>query len=71
MFLILRRIQRDIIIKVHRASYAVPLIFVIIYSKLYLFDKFLKKLVNTNFRETPSSERRVVPYGRTDRQKDS
>jgi hypothetical protein len=69
IFLILRGIQRDIIIKVHTSSCKVAVIFCQILKKLEFSRQIFKKYSNTNFPENPSSGSRV-PWGRTDRKTD-
>jgi len=67
-FLILRRTERDIIKNVYRSSYKVPVIVVRFDRNLNFFGIFRKKSPNITFLGNQSSEGRVVPYGRTDRQ---
>jgi hypothetical protein len=61
---ILRRIQRDIIINVHRYSCKVPVVRFL--CNLNFLDIFPKKHSNTKFHEKKSSESRVVPCVPTD-----
>jgi hypothetical protein len=65
IFLILRRIQWDIIVNVHRYSCREPVIRVSLYWNLNFLDTFLK-----NAHENPSSGSRVVPCGPMDRRTD-
>jgi hypothetical protein len=64
IFLILRRIERDII-NVHKYSCKVPVILVKFWRNLNFLDKF-EKYSNIKFHENPSSGSRVVPCRRTD-----
>jgi hypothetical protein len=66
-FLILRRIQRDII-NVHRSSRKVPRYSRQILIKVDFSQQIFQKYSNITFRENPS---RVVPRGQTDEQTDS
>jgi hypothetical protein len=67
-FLILRRIQRDIIINIHRSLCKVPFIIVRFLMKLEFSRQiFEKKQSNIKFHENPSSGSRAVLCGRTDR----
>jgi hypothetical protein len=61
IFLILRRVQRDIIITVDNSSCKIPVILVRFWWKL----NFLAKYLNIKFHENPSRGGRVVPCGRT------
>jgi hypothetical protein len=66
-FLILRRIQRDIIINVHRSLCKLPLL-LSDFNETWIFstDFRKKKSSNIKFYENPSIVSRVVPCGRTD-----
>jgi hypothetical protein len=64
-FLILRRIQRDIIINIHRSLRKVPLL-LSDFNETWVFSRHSKKSSNIKFNENPSSGSRVVPCGRTD-----
>jgi len=68
-FLVLRRIQRHIIINVHRSSYKIPVILSRFYCNLKSIANF-RKILNIKFHENPSSVSRVVPCGQTDGQTD-
>jgi hypothetical protein len=70
IFFNLRRIQRDIIINIHRSSCKVSVNLVRFESKLNFLGRFKKKYSNITFNENPSSGNRVVPCRRTDRQTD-
>ena len=65
-FFILKKIQRDIIINVHRSSFKVPVIIVIFERKLN-FPDFFKRYSNIKFQVNPSSGSGVFPWGRIDR----
>jgi len=68
IFLILRRIQQDIIINVHSLDVKY-LIFLSDSKKNWNFlDRFSKKTQKINFVKNLSSRSRVVPWGRTARQ---
>jgi hypothetical protein len=64
-FLILRRIQRDMVINVHRSSCKVPL-FLSDFNVLEFSRQIFKKCSNIKLHENPSSVSRVVPCGQTD-----
>ena len=67
-FLILRIIQRDIVINVKTSSCKVPVVLPRFSCKLNLLDTFSggEKNSNIKFHKNPSSGSRVVPRGRTD-----
>ena len=66
--IILRRIERDVIINIHSSSYEVPL-FLSDFDEIWIFSADIrKKSSNIKFLEDPFSGSRVVPCGRTDRQ---
>ena len=67
-FLIIRRIQRDIIITVYSYLCKVPVIFIRFQSKMNFFQQIFEKQPNIKFHKNPSSGSQVVPCGRTDRQ---
>jgi hypothetical protein len=62
-FLILRRIQRDIVIKVKTSSCEIPVILVVLQWNL---NWNLETSSSIKFRENPFSGSQVVPDGRTD-----
>jgi hypothetical protein len=62
-FLILRRIQQDITINIHRTSRKVPVIVVRLLWNLNFLGRFFEKSPNINYHENPSS-------GSRDRQTD-
>jgi len=66
-FLIVRSIERDIIINVHRSSHNVPAILVRFNKNLKFLDGFSKN-ANTKFYENPLSGSRVFPCGRINSQ---
>jgi hypothetical protein len=65
-FLILRRIDRDIIINVQRSSCKVPLLLSDI-NKTWIFSIYIQKIRDITFHENPSSGSRDDPCGQTDR----
>ena len=69
-FLVLRRIQPDAIIKVHRRSRRVHFNLVRFKWNLNFLSTNFRKISNTYFHETLSSGSQVVPYGRTDERTD-
>jgi hypothetical protein len=60
-FLILRRIQRDIIINVHKSSCEVPLLLSHVNDSWILSTDFRKKYSDIKFHENRSSKSPVVP----------
>ena len=60
-FLILRKFERDIIIKLRRSSCKVP-----VFMKTEFSQQISPKRSSIKFRENPSSLSRVVPCGRID-----
>ena len=60
----------DITINIHRSTYKVPVIIVKFYWNLNILYSFSKKYSSNKFHENSSSERRVVPRGRTGGQTD-
>jgi hypothetical protein len=68
--LILRRIQRDIVINVHKSLCKVPLLLSEFNQKNFSTYFAKKKYSNITFHENPSSGSRVVSFGRTDGQTD-
>ena len=66
-FLILSRIQQDIIINVHTSSHKVPIILVRFSWNLNFRDRVFEKYSNIKFHENLFSGSRVVPCRRTDR----
>jgi hypothetical protein len=70
-FLILRRIQRYVIINVHQSSCKVLYRYSCHILKKFEFSRqIFEKCSNIRFHETSSSGSRVVPCGRTDGQAD-
>jgi len=67
IFLILRRIKRDVTKNVHLSPYKVPVL-VRIWLKFNILEGFFEKYSSTKFHENPSSDSRVVSSGRTDGQ---
>ena len=69
-FVILRIIQRDVIINEHKFSCTVLPLLLADFNETGIFSKYFRKKSpqNIKFRENPSSGSRVVPCGRTDRQ---
>jgi hypothetical protein len=65
---ILIRIQRDIIINIHRSSYTVRryALFFSDFNEAWIFSTDFWKPSNIKFHENPSSGSRVVPCGQTD-----
>ena len=64
--LILRRIERDIIINMFRSTCKVPLFFQML-MKLEFSRQIFEKCSDIKFHENPSSWRWAIPHGRTDR----
>jgi hypothetical protein len=62
-FLILRRIQRDIVINVQMSSCKVPVIFV--FNKTLIFRQIFEKVSDIKFNQNPSNGDRGIPCGRT------
>ena len=67
-FLIIRRIQRDIIINAHSSSCTVHFTLFRFSWNFNFLDRFSKNFSNINFHENPSSGSRIVPCGQTDGQ---
>ena len=65
IFLILRKIQRGIIINVNRSSCKVPVILARFKINLDFLRRHSMKYSNAKFHENPSSGSRFVPCGRT------
>ena len=68
IYLILRRIQRDIIINLHMSSCKVSIVLVRVQPNLNFHDRVFEKSSNIKFHEHPSGGSRFVPCGQTDRQ---
>jgi hypothetical protein len=66
-FLILRRIQLDIIVNVHRSSCKVPLLLSDFNETWNVSRQILEEYSDIKFYKNSSSGSRVVPCGRTDR----
>jgi hypothetical protein len=66
-FLILRRIQRDVVTSVKTSSYKITAVFFQISTKL---EFYRQKVSNTRFHRTPSSGSRVVSSAQIDRRTD-
>jgi hypothetical protein len=69
-FLIVRRIQRDILVNILRSSCKLPVILVRFLMKFEFSRQIFEKYLNIKFPENPSSESRDIPCGRTDTQTD-
>jgi hypothetical protein len=69
IFLMIRRIQWDIIINVHRSSCKVPLLLSDI-NETWVFSQIFEPYLNMKFHENLSSRSRVVPWGWTDERAD-
>jgi hypothetical protein len=69
-FLILRRIQHDVVINVKTSSYNF-ILFLSDIIKLEFSRQIFGKRSNTKFHQKPSSGSRVVPCGRTDGRTDA
>ena len=69
VFLIIRRIERYIIINAHRSSVKYPL-FLSGFNETWTFRQIFRTKWDIKFHENPSSGNRVVSCGRTDGQKD-
>jgi hypothetical protein len=69
-FLILRRIQQDIVVNIKTSSSKVPVILFRFQRNFDFLDGFLEKARIPNFRQNPSSWSRVVPCGQTDKRTD-
>ena len=67
IFLTVRRLQRDIIINVHRSSYQVFVILLRFLITLESSRLIFEKYWNITFHKNPSPCSRVVPCGETDR----
>jgi len=65
-FLNLGRIQRDIIINVHKCSCKVPVVLVKSKRNLNFVHRYQIKYSNVKFRENPPSASRAVSCGRRD-----
>jgi hypothetical protein len=63
---ILGRIQRDIVINVHRSACKVPLLLSDFNETSNVYTNFQKKYSNIKFHKNPFSGSRVVPCGQTD-----
>jgi hypothetical protein len=68
IFLIIRRIQRDIIINVQSVFMQITRYSCHILMKLEFSRQIFENYTNIKFYENPSSGRRVFPCGRTDGQ---
>jgi hypothetical protein len=70
-FLILRRLERYIIIHAQKSSCKIPVHSCQILIKLNFSRQIFEKSSNITLHENPSTRSRVVPYGRTDGRKDT
>jgi len=70
LFLIMKRNERDMIIKVRRSYCQLPIFFQILMKLVFSWQIF-QKYPNIIFQENPSSGCRVVPRGRTDRREEA
>jgi hypothetical protein len=68
-FLIIRKLQLEIVINIHRPSFRVAVVILSFNRGLNFLDSF-GNILKTKFNGNPSSGSRVVPRGRTERQTD-
>lgn len=70
MFLVLRKIQRNIVIHVHRSASIAPTILVRFSCNVNFCGQIFERPKNIKFHGNPSNGSRVASHGQTDRQRD-